>query len=95
MSWLLNSMESSVADGFLFLDSTHEIWESIVEIYGGRENLARVYQLHNDIAKVVKGDKVFYYYLYSLKSMWDELHFHRPLSTNLETLKKRRRGLHF
>lgn len=52
------------------------------------KNLGRVYQLQNDIAKSVKGEKIFYLYLNHLKSMWNE-HLYRPMSTNLEVLKKR------
>lgn len=43
MSWLLNSMEPSIAEGFLFLDFAREIWESAMEIYREKENHARVY----------------------------------------------------
>lgn len=36
MSWLLNSMEPSIVEGFMFLVFVQEIWESIVEIYSGK-----------------------------------------------------------
>lgn len=47
MSWLLNLMDSSIAKGFLFRDSAKEIEESDADIYGEKENLARVYQLQH------------------------------------------------
>lgn len=43
MSWLLNLMEPLRAEDFLFLDSTNEIWDVAVEIYGEKE--VQVYQL--------------------------------------------------
>lgn len=49
-----------------------------------------IYLLQIDIMKVVKGDKAFHVYLNNLKSTWDELQLHIPLSTSLETLKKRK-----
>lgn len=36
-----------------------------------------------------KGKKSFHVYLSSLKLMWDELQQHCPLTTKLETIKKR------
>ncbi|CAN6444480.1 unnamed protein product [Victoria cruziana] len=56
MSWLLNSMEPMVAEGFLFLDSAKGIWETETEIYDEKENLARIYQLQQEISKTMKGD---------------------------------------
>lgn len=86
MSWLLNSINPKLAKEFLFLDSTKENWDAIGEIYGKKVNLARIYQLQHDINHAIKDDKVF---LLHLKSMWDELQQHRPLSNNLEIIKKR------
>ncbi|CAN6459980.1 unnamed protein product [Victoria cruziana] len=89
MSWLLNSMESSIAEGFLFLDSTKEIWEAVSEIYGEKENVARIYQLQQDLVKTVKGDRVFHVYLNQLKGIWDELRQHRAFTTDMEVIKRR------
>ncbi|CAN6459804.1 unnamed protein product [Victoria cruziana] len=89
MSWLLNSMEPMIAEGFLFLDSAKEIWEAAAEIYGEKENLARIYQLQQEISKTVKGDRLFHVYLTQLKAMWDELQQYRPISSELEIVKKR------
>lgn len=69
MSWLLNSMESTIAEGFLFIDSVKEVWDAAVEIYGEKENLARVYQLQIEVSKVIKGEKLFHVYLNHLKAL--------------------------
>lgn len=68
MLWLLNSMSFEIVEDFLFLDSAKEIRDSAGEIYGKRENLARVYQIQ-DISYATKSDKVFHLYFSSLKSM--------------------------
>lgn len=88
MSWLLNFMNWEITKVFIFLDSAREIWDSLGEIYGKGENLARVYQLEQVITKMNKGEKAFHLYLSSLKSMWEKLQQHNPLRTNLETIKK-------
>ncbi|CAN6459508.1 unnamed protein product [Victoria cruziana] len=89
MSWLSNSMEPAIAEGVLFLDSAKEIWDSLVEIYGGGQNLARVYMLQQEINKASKGARPFHLYLSSLKGMWDEIAQHRPLSSDIEVLWQR------
>ncbi|CAN6445887.1 unnamed protein product [Victoria cruziana] len=89
MSWLLNSIELSIAEDFLFLDSAREMWDSDVEIYRKKENVARIYQLQVDIAKAVKVEKAFHAYLSHLKAMWEELQRLTLTSTNLEVIKKR------
>ncbi|CAN6439671.1 unnamed protein product [Victoria cruziana] len=45
MAWLLNSMSPNVAEGFLFMDMTKEIWDVVAEIYGEKENIARIFKL--------------------------------------------------
>lgn len=47
-----------------------------------------IYQLQIDVAKSVKGDKLFHVYINHLKVLWDEIQQHRPSSANLKTIKK-------
>lgn len=73
MWWLLNSMSPKIAESFLFLDSTKEIWDSVSEIYDTRENLTHIYLLQHEINHTVKGKNSFHAYFRNLKAMWDEL----------------------
>lgn len=72
MSWLSKSMNPDIAEDFLLLDLANEVWDSVREIYGEKENLARIYQLQQEINRMTR-DKPFHTYFSSLKSMWDEL----------------------
>lgn len=82
-------MNPEIVEGFLFLALASEVWESMCEIYGGNKNLARVYQLQQNINRTIMGDRPFHLYFSNLKSMWDEVHQLRPTTVNLETIKKR------
>ncbi|CAN6454775.1 unnamed protein product [Victoria cruziana] len=88
-SWLLNSMEPAIAEGFLFLNSAKEVWDALEEMYGEGHNLAKVYLLQQEISKATKGDHPFHLYLSNLKGMWDELAQHRPLMADIEIQKQR------
>lgn len=72
----------------MFLDIAKEIWDAVSEIYGEKENIARIFKLQVNINKVTKGDKPFYIYLNNLKFLWDELHQYHPLTADLEMIKK-------
>lgn len=45
MSWLLNLMDPSITEGFLFLNMAKEVWDALEEIYKEGHNLARIYLL--------------------------------------------------
>lgn len=86
--WLLNSMELSIAEGFLFLDSVKEIWDAAVEIYGEKENLVCL-SVAVRSSKISERRKGILRLLNHLKMMWDELQQHHPFTPDLETIKKR------
>lgn len=89
MSWLFNSMEPNVAEGFLFLNITKEIWCSVAEIYNGKENMTKHFKLQVDINKIAKDDKPFHTYINHLKSMWDRFHQYHHLTIDLKIIKRR------
>ena len=45
ISWLFNSMESDVRDGFLFLTIAKKVWDTLTEVYSKKNNVAHIYQL--------------------------------------------------
>lgn len=63
MAGLLNSMNPESAKRFLFLDLIKKIWDSVCEIYGERKNLAHVYQLQQDKARLLKKKSLSTYIL--------------------------------
>ncbi|KAF5191911.1 Copia-like polyprotein/retrotransposon [Thalictrum thalictroides] len=89
MSWLLNSMESRIAEIFSFSESSMHLWKHVKEMYGNQNNAARIFQLKRDIADLQQKDKSFVQHLGSLTSMWNELDVYRPHTTEAKVLLKR------
>ncbi|GLJ53720.1 hypothetical protein SUGI_1146300 [Cryptomeria japonica] len=88
-SWLLNSMETHIAEIFTFSNSAKELWDSIAELYGNQNNAARIFELTLEIAAAQQGEKTFSEHLGKLKKLWDELNLYRPHTTDAKTLLKR------
>ncbi|PRQ16867.1 putative RNA-directed DNA polymerase [Rosa chinensis] len=89
MSWLINSMESRIAEIFSFSESSMHLWNNVKEMYGNQNNAARVFQLKRDIANFQQEGKPFVQHLGSLTSMWNELDVYRPHTIEASVLLKR------
>ncbi|XP_068317215.1 uncharacterized protein [Pyrus communis] len=44
MSWLLNSMDSNIAEIFSYAESSMTLWKNLKEMYGNKNNAACVFQ---------------------------------------------------
>ncbi|KAM2926467.1 hypothetical protein FF1_043832 [Malus domestica] len=89
MSWILNSMEPKLSELFSYSGSSHLLWESVKEMYGSQNNVARVFELKKSLASLKQDDQSFVQHLGSLKSMWNELDLYRPHTTESVVLLKR------
>ena len=49
MSWLVHSMEPELADPFLSMGTTQDIWDTLAETYSRQGNVAQVYELRRAI----------------------------------------------
>lgn len=45
MSWLFNSMEPTIRDSFLLLNTAHEVWTAVAQTYSQTGNDAQAYEL--------------------------------------------------
>lgn len=88
-SWLLNSMEPHIAGIFTFSDSTKELWDSVTVMYGSRNNIARAFQIENEIATALQGERKFCDLIGHMKRLWDELHLYRPHTTHAHSFALR------
>ena len=62
VSWLLNSMFNDLAEAFLYVNSTTQLWTELTERFG-QSNGPLLYQLEKDISKLYQGnDSVAVYY---------------------------------
>jgi len=51
LSWLLNSMMPELAEAFLYVDSTQELWSELTERFGD-SNGPLLYQLQKEISEL-------------------------------------------
>lgn len=89
MSWLLNSMEPSIATNFSYSESSQYLWKSVKEMYGNQNNSARIIQLQKDITSLKQGATSFVHHLGTMKRMWNEIDIYRPHTTYANELLKR------
>ncbi|CAL2246050.1 unnamed protein product [Prunus armeniaca] len=88
MSWLLNSMEQKIAEIFCYSKSSLQLWETFKEMYGNQNNVARVFQLKQEIANLQQEGKPFVQLLGDLKNKWNELEVYRPHTMDATVLLK-------
>ncbi|EYU21168.1 hypothetical protein MIMGU_mgv1a024277mg, partial [Erythranthe guttata] len=89
MSLILNSMESHLAEILSYSESSLDPWEVVRDMYGNRNNSAKIFQIQQDIANIHQDDKPFVSLLGSLKSLCNELEIYRPLTIDPVILRKR------
>ena len=67
ITWLTNSMESSIAELFLLPDTAFELWEAVKAMYGQENNYSRIYQLKLEIQQEKQGERKHVEYLGALQ----------------------------
>ncbi|KAM2667020.1 hypothetical protein EV2_018767 [Malus domestica] len=73
----------------LYAESSLTLWKDLKEMYGNQNNVARVFQLKNDIATLQQEGNSFVQHLGKLTTMWNELNVYRPHTIDAAVLTKR------
>ncbi|KAF8406118.1 hypothetical protein HHK36_008198 [Tetracentron sinense] len=60
------------------------------EVYGEQNNIARTYQIKQELMSLKKGNKPFNEFVGELSSLFDELEFYVPLITDAKKLQKQK-----
>jgi gag-polypeptide of LTR copia-type len=87
MNCLLNSMEPLISRLFMYLESAKEIWEETKEMFGQEQNLAYIFHLKQELAKINQGTKTVTEYYGDLKVKWDEIGLYSH-TTDLKALEQ-------
>lgn len=77
MSWLWDSMESTISDTCMFLNSAKEIWEFIHCTYSKARDAAQIYEIKVMTAALKQGDETVTEYANTLQTLWQELDYYR------------------
>ena len=51
MTWIMNSMERSIGENFMFANSSHELWREFCEMYG-QTNVHQLYDLYKKLTSI-------------------------------------------
>ncbi|XP_031288054.1 uncharacterized protein LOC116146758 [Pistacia vera] len=71
ISWIFNSLDSSLHDSVVFFDTAREIWVDLEERLS-QGNAPRVHQLRTEIVNTQQKDMSIAAYYTKLKGLWDE-----------------------
>ncbi|KAF7151476.1 hypothetical protein RHSIM_Rhsim02G0004200 [Rhododendron simsii] len=72
LSWLLNSVEPDLADGVVYAETSHEVWEDLRDRFS-QGNAPRIFQIKKAITSHSQSSTSVSTYYTKLKSLWDEL----------------------
>ncbi|KAL0337574.1 UNVERIFIED_CONTAM: hypothetical protein Scaly_2032500 [Sesamum calycinum] len=72
MTWILNCMSKELAEAFMYVGSSRELWLEL-EARFGESNNPMIYQLQREIGQVTQGNMSIIEYYTKLKKLWDEL----------------------
>ncbi|KAL0439534.1 UNVERIFIED_CONTAM: hypothetical protein Slati_2436400 [Sesamum latifolium] len=78
VTWLLNAMNKSIPNAFIYTKSARVLWITLIERYGVC-NGPLLYQLEREISSATQGDLSIMNYFTKLQMLWDELVELRPL----------------
>ncbi|XP_019423021.1 PREDICTED: uncharacterized protein LOC109332492 [Lupinus angustifolius] len=82
LSWINHSIERSVLQSILWMDTTFEVWEDLKERYY-QGDVFRICDLHEEIHSAKQGNRCINAYHTHLKGLWQELENFRPLPSCL------------
>ena len=72
--WLLNSMTMELAGSFVYMSSARSMWKEILERYN-HYSAPMVFQLKQELMRIIQGTSSVSDYDNKLKKCWDELKF--------------------
>ncbi|KAA8529669.1 hypothetical protein F0562_034231 [Nyssa sinensis] len=87
VSWIQNSISSSIKSSVAFVDDAHEIWIDLQDRFS-QQNGPRIFQLKKSLAGILQDNDSVSVYYGKLKTLWDELSIYDPIPVcNYGTMK--------
>ena len=78
ISWILNSVSCEIVDNFLYIDTTYEIWEDLLDRFH-KSNGPRIFQIKKELVVLHQGALDASSYYIRLKIILDELKLYHPV----------------
>ncbi|KAA8523689.1 hypothetical protein F0562_010112 [Nyssa sinensis] len=78
VSWIQNSISSSIKSSVAFVDDAHKIWTDLQDRFS-QQNGPRIFQLKKSLAGILQDNDSVSVYYGKLKTLWDELSIYDPI----------------
>jgi hypothetical protein len=78
-SWIMNSVEDSIAQSIVYLDNAVDVWNQLKERFS-RGDYIRISELQVEIYGLKQGTRSVSEYFTLLKTLWEELEAYCPMS---------------
>lgn len=73
MSWLINSMTTSIGDNFLLYTTAKDIWEAARDTFSSTKNTAEMFHIESILEDLHQGDNTVTMYFTNLTCHWQQL----------------------
>ncbi|GAU25648.1 hypothetical protein TSUD_265740 [Trifolium subterraneum] len=77
-SWILNSVEPSIARSIVFMENASDVWLDLKERFS-QGDLVRVSELQQEIYALTQGTRSVTNFYSDLKTLWEELEIYMPI----------------
>ncbi|KAF5476953.1 hypothetical protein F2P56_003640 [Juglans regia] len=78
VSWIQNSISSSIKSSVVFVDDARDIWLDLQHRFS-QQNGPRIFQLKKTLASLLQEQESVSVYYSKLKTLWDELSIYDPI----------------
>ena len=83
VSWLVNSMDPSVAREVMMLRSAKKIWDTLRLTYDHEKNISRVFEINEQLFTLCQGDQSIHEHFTALRGVLDEFDIYQPLTIDI------------
>ncbi|CAJ2652049.1 unnamed protein product [Trifolium pratense] len=77
-SWILNSVEPSIARSIVFIENASDVWLDLKERFS-QGDLVRVSEIQQEIYALTQGTRSVTDFYSDLKTLWEELEIYMPI----------------
>ncbi|KAF3780056.1 hypothetical protein EJ110_NYTH40065 [Nymphaea thermarum] len=78
MSWIMNSVDSSISPTIAYYTTAKEMWDFLRETYSHDKNMSKVFQVEEELYKLQQGDMSLPQYFAVVKATFERLKSLRP-----------------
>lgn len=80
LAFLLNTMTPSVARSVQLLETAHEVWEAVAQMYSQKTNSAQEFDIRSQLRELRQGEMSVTDYATELKRLWSEADHYRTFA---------------